>query len=114
VHCVRRQTGTTDWPALLDLHRALHTIAPSLGGAVAFAVATAEVEGPAAGLARLNELLGAAGAQARRFQPARAARALLLERLGHPRRPPPRARARSPSPTTPPSANTSSTAGGAG
>jgi RNA polymerase sigma-70 factor (ECF subfamily) len=83
VHCARRQTGTTDWPALLDLHRALHAVAPSLGGAVAFAVATAEVEGPAAGLARLDELLSAASDWARRFQPARAARAHLLERLGH-------------------------------
>ncbi|MFY1574859.1 RNA polymerase sigma factor [Verrucosispora sp. WMMD703] len=80
VHCARRETGTTDWPALLDLHRALHTVAPSLGGAVAYAVATAEVEGPAAGLTRLDELLGD---RARRFQPARAARAHLLERLGH-------------------------------
>lgn len=82
VHCARRHTGTTDWPALLDLHRALHAVAPSLGGAVAFAVATAEVEGPVAGLARLDELLSAAGDQARRFQPARAVRAHLLERLG--------------------------------
>ena len=70
-------------PHLLDLHRALHAVAPSLGGAVAFAVATAEVDGPAAGLARLDELVSAAGDQARRFQPARAARAYLLERLGH-------------------------------
>jgi RNA polymerase sigma-70 factor (ECF subfamily) len=82
VHCARSPAGATDWPALLDLHRALQAVAPSLGGAVAFAVATAEVEGPAAGLARLDELLGAAGDSARRFQPARAARAHLLERLG--------------------------------
>ncbi|AEB42582.1 RNA polymerase sigma factor [Micromonospora maris] len=79
VHCARRHTGTTDWPALLDLHRALHTLAPSLGGAVALAVATAEVEGPAAGLTRLDEL---PNDRARRFQPAKAARAHLLERLG--------------------------------
>ncbi|MBQ1050757.1 RNA polymerase subunit sigma-70 [Micromonospora sp. C51] len=83
VHCGRRATGTTDWPALRELHRALHAVAPSLGGAVAYAVATAEVEGPAAGLARLDELLGSVGDRARRFQPARAARAHLLERLGH-------------------------------
>jgi len=83
VHCARKQTGNTDWPALLDLHRALDAVAPSLGGAVAFAVATAEVDGPAAGLTRLDEMLSAAGDQARRFQPARAARAYLLERLGH-------------------------------
>ena len=82
VHCARRDTGSTDWPALLDLHGALQAVAPSLGGAVALAVATGEVEGPAAGLARLDDLLSAGGAQARRFQPARAARASLLERLG--------------------------------
>ncbi|WP_199180094.1 DUF6596 domain-containing protein [Verrucosispora sp. ts21] len=82
VHCARRHTGTTDWPALLDLHRALHTLAPSLGGAVALAVATAEVEGPAAGLARLDELLNPTDDRARRFQPAKATRAHLLERLG--------------------------------
>ena len=82
VHCARRDTGTTDWPALLDLHGALQAVAPSLGGAVALAVATGEVEGPAAGLARLDDLLIAGGVQARRFQPARAARASLLERLG--------------------------------
>ncbi|MFF5214672.1 RNA polymerase sigma factor [Micromonospora sp. NPDC000442] len=80
VHCARRETGTTDWPALLELHRALHAVAPSLGGAVAYAVATAEVEGPVAGLARLDELLGD---RARPFQPARVTRAHLLERLGH-------------------------------
>ncbi|GAB3848555.1 RNA polymerase sigma factor [Micromonospora andamanensis] len=82
VHCARRETGSTDWPALLDLHRALHAVAPSLGGAVAYAVATAEVDGPAAGLAQLDELLTVAGDRTRRFQPARAARAHLLERLG--------------------------------
>jgi len=82
VHCARRQTDTTDWPALLDLHRALHAVAPSLGGAVAFAVAMAEVEGPVAGLAQLDKLLGVAGDRAQRFQPARAVRAHLLELLG--------------------------------
>ncbi|MEU6020866.1 DUF6596 domain-containing protein [Micromonospora sp. NPDC047134] len=85
VHCARRHTGTTDWPALLDLHRALHTVAPSLGGDVAFAVATAEVQGPAAGLTRLDELSNPTDDRARRFQPAKAVRAHLLERLGrHP------------------------------
>ncbi len=78
LHCARRHTGTTDWPTLRELHRALHAVAPSLGSAVAFAVVTAEVEGPEAGLA----LLAGAGEPARRFQPARAARAHLLDRLG--------------------------------
>jgi len=82
VHCARARTGTTDWPALRDLHRVLHRVAPSLGGDVAFAAVTAEVEGPAAGLARLDHLLAAAGEPGRRFQPARAVRAHLLDRLG--------------------------------
>jgi predicted RNA polymerase sigma factor len=82
VHCARRQARQTDWPTLLTLHRSLHAIAPSLGSAVALAVATAEVEGPAAGLATLDALLQDAGPQGRRFQPARATRAHLLDQLG--------------------------------
>ncbi|WP_430781412.1 RNA polymerase sigma factor [Actinoplanes sp. G11-F43] len=77
VHCARARTGTTDWVTLLDLHRLLQTVAPSLGGAVALAAVTAEVDGPAAGLDRLGEV--GAG---ERFQPARVLRAHLLERLG--------------------------------
>jgi RNA polymerase sigma-70 factor (ECF subfamily) len=73
---------TTDWPTLLTLHRILHAVAPSLGSGVALAAVTAEVDGPAAGLAALNALLGEAGPPARRFQPARATRAHLLDRLG--------------------------------
>jgi predicted RNA polymerase sigma factor len=74
--------GTTDWPALLSLHRVLHAIAPSLGSGVALAAVTAEVDGPAAGLAALDALLAEAGQHARRFQPAKATRAHLLDRLG--------------------------------
>jgi predicted RNA polymerase sigma factor len=82
VHCARRQAGRTDWPTLLSLHRLLHEVAPSLGSGVALAAATAEVEGPAAGLAALEALLQDAGQHARYFQPARATRAHLLDRLG--------------------------------
>jgi predicted RNA polymerase sigma factor len=82
VHCARRQSGQTDWPALLTLHRLLHELAPSLGSGVALAAATAEVDGPAAGLATLDALLRDAGQQARYFQPARATRAHLLDQLG--------------------------------
>src|SRR6266571_1455553 len=57
VHCARRQTATTNWPTLLTLHRLLRTVAPSLGSGVAFAAVTAQVEGPAAGLAMLDALL---------------------------------------------------------
>jgi RNA polymerase sigma-70 factor (ECF subfamily) len=73
---------TTDWPALLALHRVLHAVAPSLGSGVALAAVTAEVDGPAAGLAALDALLAEAGQPARRFQPAKATRAHLLDRLG--------------------------------
>jgi predicted RNA polymerase sigma factor len=82
VHCARRGAGPTDWPTLLTLHRLLHAIAPSLGSGVALAAVTAEVEGPAAGLAELDALLEDGGPPARRFQPARATRAHLLDRLG--------------------------------
>jgi predicted RNA polymerase sigma factor len=82
VHCARRRAGPTDWPTLLTLHRLLHAIAPSLGSGVALAAVTAEVEGPAAGLAELDALLEDGGPPARRFQPARATRAHLLDRLG--------------------------------
>ena len=82
VHCARRRTGRTDWPTLLTLHRVLHAIAPSLGSGVALAAVTAEVEGSAAGLATLDALLQDASQPARRFQPARATRAHLLDQLG--------------------------------
>jgi RNA polymerase sigma-70 factor (ECF subfamily) len=82
VHCARGRDGATDWPTLLTLHRILHAIAPSLGSGVALAVVTAEVDGPAAGLAALDALLDQAGRDARRFQPVKAARAHLLDQLG--------------------------------
>ena len=82
VHCARRQGGGTDWPTLLTMHRLLHAVAPSLGSSVALAAVTAEVDGPAAGLATLDALLEQAGQHAGRFQPARATRAHLLDLLG--------------------------------
>ena len=82
VHCTRRPDGTTDWPTLLTLHRILHAVAPSLGSGAALAAVTAEVDGPAAGLATLDALLEEAGQHARGFQPAKATRAHLLDRLG--------------------------------
>jgi RNA polymerase sigma-70 factor (ECF subfamily) len=82
VHCARGRDGTTDWPTLLTLHRILQAVAPSLGSGVALAAVTAEVDGPAAGLAALDALLLEAGQRARLFQPAMATRAHLLDRLG--------------------------------
>jgi predicted RNA polymerase sigma factor len=81
-HGARELGGTTDWATLLTLHRVLHAVAPSLGSGVALAAVTAEVDGPAAGLATLDALLAEAGQQAGRFQPAKATRAHLLDRLG--------------------------------
>jgi predicted RNA polymerase sigma factor len=81
-HGARGRDGTTDWATLLTLHRVLHAVAPSLGSGVALAAVTAEVDGPAAGLATLDALLAEAGQQAGRFQPAKATRAHLLDRLG--------------------------------
>ena len=78
VHCARRDSGTTDWATLLELHRSLAVVAPSLGSATALAAVTAEVEGAAAGLA----LLDADASRTTRFQPAWATRAALLRRLG--------------------------------
>ena len=82
VHCARGSDGATDWPTLLTLHRILDAVAPSLGSGVALAAATAEVDGPEAGLAVLDALLADAGQHAQRFQPAKATRAHLLDRLG--------------------------------
>jgi predicted RNA polymerase sigma factor len=84
VHCARNhgRDNTTDWPALLSLHRILHAVAPSLGSGVALAAVTAEVDGPAAGLATLDAVEEEGGEHARRFQPAKATRAHLLDRLG--------------------------------
>ncbi|MBB2949044.1 RNA polymerase sigma-70 factor (ECF subfamily) [Actinoplanes lutulentus] len=74
-HCA----GAADPRTLLGLHRALHTLAPSLGGGVALAAVTAEVEGAAAGLEVLDAALPPTGA---RFQPAHAVRAHLLSLVG--------------------------------
>jgi RNA polymerase sigma-70 factor (ECF subfamily) len=61
--------GTTDWPALLTLHRVLQALAPSLGSGVALAAVTAEVDGPAAGLAALDALPAEAGPPAASSRP---------------------------------------------
>ncbi|MFC7403776.1 RNA polymerase sigma factor [Georgenia alba] len=78
VHCARRPGDRTDWAALKPLHEGLHRLAPSQGSAVALAAVVGETDGPAAGLALLDE----AAEETRRFQPAWATRAHLLARLG--------------------------------
>jgi RNA polymerase sigma-70 factor (ECF subfamily) len=79
VHCARAVTGDVDWPALRTLYRALVVVAPTLGARVALAAATSKVDGPAAGLAELDDLEEPA---AGRFQPAWATRAALLAEAG--------------------------------
>ena len=107
VHCARRETGRTDWATLLDLHRSLAVVAPSLGSATALAAVTAEVEGTAAGLA----LLDADAERTSRFQPAWATRAASCRAWAGRRRRRPRTTEPWHSPTTPRSAGTSRTAG---
>lgn len=85
VHCARRDTGTTDWTTLLSLHHTLNAVAPSLGSGVALAAVIAEIDGPASGLRHLQTLDDRYGQASRRFQPAWATRAHLLQQLGqHP------------------------------
>jgi RNA polymerase sigma-70 factor (ECF subfamily) len=82
VHCARRERGTTDSMTLLSLHRALDSVAPSLGSGVALAAVIAETDGPGSGLQQLEALDARFGAAIRRFQPAWAVRAHLLHQLG--------------------------------
>ena len=79
-HGVRRFTGVADWPAIVALYDALARLTDSPVVALNRAVALAETAGPAAGLAALDAL--AADARLADYQPAWAARADLLQRLG--------------------------------
>jgi RNA polymerase sigma-70 factor (ECF subfamily) len=79
VHCARTATGVVDWPALRTLYQALVAVAPTLGAQVALAAAVSKVDGPTAGLARLDAIDDPA---AGRFQPAWATRAALLAETG--------------------------------
>jgi RNA polymerase sigma-70 factor (ECF subfamily) len=79
VHCARRVTGTTDWPALATLYGALNRIAPSIGASVSLAAVLGEASGPAAGLAVLDQLDANVVST---FQPAWATRAHLLAGAG--------------------------------
>jgi RNA polymerase sigma-70 factor (ECF subfamily) len=79
-HGVRRITGVADWPAIVALYDALALLTDSPVVALNRAVALAETAGPATGLAALDAL--AADARLADYQPAWAARADLLQRLG--------------------------------
>ena len=56
VHAERAHTGRTDWSAIAAFYDQLMQLAPSIGGAVARAAAHAEVSGPEAGLALLDQI----------------------------------------------------------
>lgn len=78
VHAERAHTGRTEWTAIAAFYDQLMQVAPSIGGAVARAAAYAEVRGPEAGLAFLDQI----DPQAVIFyQPNWAVRAHLLQQL---------------------------------
>lgn len=79
-HMARRNSGVTDWKAVLMLYEGLMALAPSLGGAVARAAAVGEAHGPEAGLRALRLI---DSADRRTFQPALACEAYLQAKAGN-------------------------------
>ena len=78
VHSVAPSFDRTDWPAILTLYDQLHALTPTPVVALNRAVALAEVRGPAAGLAAVDELCSGLDS----YYLFHAARADLLRRLG--------------------------------
>jgi predicted RNA polymerase sigma factor len=56
VHDEASTPQQTDWPQILELYRMLDAVAPATAVTIGLAVATAEVQGPDAGLAILREV----------------------------------------------------------
>jgi predicted RNA polymerase sigma factor len=79
VHIHRRKSGTTDWASLTLLYEGLLRLAPSVGAAVARAVAVGHAQGYVQGLAALEQI---PEEMRLRFQPAWVAKAHLLEMGG--------------------------------
>ncbi|HUL07263.1 MAG TPA: DUF6596 domain-containing protein [Candidatus Acidoferrum sp.] len=79
-HAVRRRSGRADWAAIERLYDALAALTGSPVVAINRAVAVAETQGPAAGLAALDAV--DADARLAQYQPYWAARAELLARSG--------------------------------
>jgi RNA polymerase sigma-70 factor (ECF subfamily) len=79
-HAARRHLGRSDWPAILTLYDGLLALTGSPVVAVNRAVALAEVQDAAAGLAALDTI--AADPRIAEYQPYWAARAALLARRG--------------------------------
>jgi len=82
VHSVAPSFDGTDWPAILTLYDQLYALTPTPVVALNRAVALAEVRGPAAGLAVVDDLSSPA---MDRYYLFHAARADLLRRLGRDR-----------------------------
>ena len=80
VHDEAPAAADTDWPQILGLYDVLVLVAPSPVVALNRAVALAQVSGPAAGLAAMDQLAGDPAMAWYRFY--HAARADLLRRLG--------------------------------
>ncbi|MEY7971652.1 RNA polymerase sigma factor [Saccharomonospora xinjiangensis] len=80
LHDEAADLGTTDWPQIVALYDVLLTLTPSPIVALNRAVAVAFRDGPAAGLALLDEL--ADEPRLHRYHPFPMARAALLHRLG--------------------------------
>jgi RNA polymerase sigma-70 factor (ECF subfamily) len=80
-HARTVEGGPTDWPAIATLYQALARVNPSPIVELNRAVAVAQAEGPAAGLALLDNLAAQGELAAYHLLPA--ARADLLRRLGH-------------------------------
>ncbi|MEI8145245.1 MAG: DUF6596 domain-containing protein [Alphaproteobacteria bacterium] len=78
VHVQRPITGETNWPALVGLYAFLARLSPTMGAAVAHAVALAEAGAPHDALARLDHL----AKDAQSYQPYFAARARVMTLLG--------------------------------
>lgn len=78
-HAERAYTGHTDWTAIVAFYDQLVRLAPSVGAAVARAAAHAEVHGPQAGVALLDQI----ESHAISYQPYWAVRAHLLQQLDH-------------------------------
>ena len=79
-HAARRQTGRTDWPAILGLYDELLRVTGSIVVAINRAVALAAVEGPRPALAALDQI--ADDHRLADYQPYWAARADVLAQLG--------------------------------
>jgi len=79
-HAMRRRTGSVDWPAIERLYDALCELTGSPVAALNRAIALAETQTAAAGLAAVDALAG--DARMADYQPYWAARAELLARCG--------------------------------